>query len=246
MEKNYLQQLAECKTEDELFILWKSKPIHRTSYIDKKQAIDLEINHQKVFIADGVVNPEEWEKAPKRVAFILKEAYGETFDWDLKWKLKHNTLWGTIWPSVAEWTYGIHNTTKEHIAVYDPALVSKEANNIWTNQIAVINLKKSSGKSKSSYAEISAYAKADKQEIRRQLEIVDPDIIVCGYTFASLNEVYDGKLIKQQKNWFCFTEEIGGKKRLVIDYYHPANRYPRLLNYYGLVNIYQEALKSEQ
>ena len=29
---------------------------------------------------------------------------------------------------------------------------------------------------------------------------------------------------------------------MFIDYYHPANRFPDLLNYYGLVNIYQQAI----
>ena len=32
------------------------------------------------------------------------------------------------------------------------------------------------------------------------------------------------------------------KNVLVLDYFHPAVRYPELLTYYGLVNIYQQAL----
>jgi len=37
-----------------------------------------------------------------------------------------------------------------------------------------------------------------------------------------------------------------GEKVLVVDYYHPAARYPEILSYYGLVNIHQQALINNQ
>ena len=37
--------------------------------------------------------------------------------------------------------------------------------------------------------------------------------------------------------------EINNHSVIVIDYYHPANQFPDLLNYYGLMNIYQLALR---
>ena len=51
---------------------------------------------------------------------------------------------------------------------------------------------------------------------------------------------------KRCDNWYYYSDVIGGKERLFIDYYHPANRYPTLLNYYGLVNIYQQALLEKE
>ena len=36
-------------------------------------------------------------------------------------------------------------------------------------------------------------------------------------------------------------KQIKGRT-LVIDYYHPANYYPALLNYYAVTNIFQQAL----
>ena len=44
------------------------------------------------------------------------------------------------------------------------------------------------------------------------------------------------------ENWIYKTR-INNHSVIVIDYYHPANQYPDLLNYYGLMNIYQLALK---
>ena len=113
------------------------------------------------------------------------------------------------------------------------------------NSIAVVNLKKGSGKPSSNYGEIEAYALADKEEIKKQLEIIAPDIIICGATFGALNHVYDGKIRPEGlwcDNWFYYTDIISDNKTLVIDYYHPANYYPALVNYYAVTNIYQQAL----
>ena len=44
------------------------------------------------------------------------------------------------------------------------------------------------------------------------------------------------------ENWFYKTR-LNDHDVIVLDYYHPANQYPDLLNYYGLLGIYQQALK---
>lgn len=245
MEKEYELQIQECTTETELFNLWKSKPPKKTTYIENKQSIEFEVNHRNGFIRDGVVNLNVWEKQDKRIAFLLKEAYGDNSEWDLKEMLRVKSPWSSIWRRVAEWTYGIQNTTVDKIAKYEPEKISMEENNMLLNQIAVFNLKKSGGEPQSNPNEIKAYANADRIEIKRQLELINPDIVVCGNTMSALNQIYDCSIKTESShndNWYYFTNVIGGKKRLVLDYYHPANYYPALLNYYGLVNIYHQAL----
>ena len=59
------------------------------------------------------------------------------------------------------------------------------------SQIAVLNLKKSGGNSESVYEEIASYAEADREEIIKEFELIDADIIVCGYTFGILMDNYD-------------------------------------------------------
>ena len=113
------------------------------------------------------------------------------------------------------------------------------------NHIAVVNLKKSGGKSSSDYGEIEAYALADKEEIKKQLRLIAPDTILCGSTFRALNHVFDNKIRPegmQCDNWFYYTDIISISRTLVIDYYHSANYYPALLNYYAVTNIFQQAL----
>ncbi len=72
--------------------------------------------------------------------------------------------------------------------------------------------------------------------------MIDPDIIVCGYTFQILyHEVFEYDNLGKNDNWYYYLD-VFNKKRLFIDYYHPANHWPSLTNYYGLMGIYQQAL----
>lgn len=249
--ENYINHLMQVKTEQDLFDLWVTKPAVNVSYIEKNKEVPVTIDHSKVFIRDGVVNEKVWygENNKKRILFVLKEAYGGVAAWSLADELKRRAPWSSIWKRVAEWTYGIQNTTGDKIARYEPASISMSENNEWLNQIAVVNMKKSGGTSSSKYEEILLYADYDKLELRKQIEIIDPEIIVCGSTFSAINSLYDNQIRTKEiycDNWYYFTDVIGGKNRLVIDYYHPANHYPALLNYYGLINIYQQALISKK
>lgn len=46
---------------------------------------------------------------------------------------------------------------------------------------------------------------------------------------------------KQNSNLYYFTR-LNGHDVIVLDYYHPSNRYPDIMNYYGLIGSYQQAL----
>lgn len=238
MNDNYLENI---KTEDELFDLWKSK--EPVTYMVGENSIS--INHRtNIFITDGIVNQDHWNEIDnKRILFILKEAYGGDKDWSLTELLQTNAPWGSIWKRVVEWTYGITNTTINEIPRYAPDKIDFGQNNIWLNRIAILNIKKSDGKPNSDMEEIKAYSVFDKKEILKQVEIINPSIIVCGGNGDIVDALFDN-VIKKVKcdNWY-YIPELPGKKRIILDYYHPANQFPALANYYSITNIYQLALK---
>jgi len=243
--------IDNCETLEELFSIWKNKAPETRSFYDKdkRQDVMVSIDHSKVFISDGPVDTETWKNrnSGKHILFLLKEAYGDSEAWSLNNWLRDSGPLYNIWHRVVEWTYGISNTSATQIARYAPSKISYDRingePNEWLKQIAVMNIKKSGGVSSSDYGEILTYAEADKKELLKELEIIDPDIIVCGGTADDLNFLFDGTLKKQTcDNWYYYNSFLGDKERLIIDYYHPANRYPALLNYYGIVNIYQQAL----
>lgn len=236
----YYQDINKCNTLDELFSIWKNK----TLFFEKELSVGYDI---KTFIADGIVDKVAWnDKSKKRILFILKEAYGDNWnEYTLAtWLKTHPDC--RIWNRISRWVYGIQNTNKLHVERYNPQI---NANTLPSplDQIAVINIKKFNGESKSDDVNIEKYAENDKEEIKKEFYMIDADIIICGSTYKYLHDIVFEEEIREQKiidkcdNWY-YLININGKERLFLDYYHPANHWSDLMNYYGVVNIYQQAL----
>lgn len=223
-----------------------------------KKSHEKNANVQNInFIDDGIVNPEKWfnpankQFKGKKILFLLKEAYSkddEKASWPLTdWLRTEHPIDGKhkIWKRVVEWTYALVNTNSKKIPKFSEKEI-KDNYNEYLENIAVVNIKKSCGKSNSNMGEILKYAEQDKDFLSKEIELIDPDIIVCGYSIQALMKVFDLKIKENSgyysENWFYVTDEIFGKKRIILDFYHPSNHYPILLNYYSLACIYQQAL----
>lgn len=186
------------KTLKELFDLWENKDPITVKYTKNDMVIDEHINHAaNKFIYDGIVCPEIWnDKEHKKILYILKEAYTDKeVGYDLAaWLSDAPDV--RIWNRIARWTYGIQNTTADRVQKYTADLSEDDYKECF-RQISVINLKKSGGESGSVYEEIEAYAQADKEEIIREFELIDADIIICGYTFGILMDKVFGIDVKK-------------------------------------------------
>lgn len=231
----------------ELFAKWKNTE-GCVTYQHNNGAKSLHISHKNdIFITDGVVCPEQWFSQEVRPLFLFKEAYGGEKDWDLiSDHLKQEYKISKMWKRVSEWTRGIMNTTTDGIAPYikdEPKVLYY--NNEYLNQIAVVNIRKSRGEKNSDMDVISAYANFDKENLRKQLELCDPTVIICGYTGEMLECILDTKVRAKRNDNFIYDISLNGHDVIVLDYWHPANYYPDLMNYYGLVNIYYQALKEK-
>lgn len=204
---------------------------------------NLEHHRSQVFVEDGVVCPEKWFASGIRPLFLLKEAYGGDHNWSLvnDYLVKDDPI-ERVWKTISLWTKGILKTTAEHIEPYEinDAEFSK-FNNEYLKSIAVINVKKSKGVNTSDYNDILSYAKSDRSLLLEQLKICDPTIIICGYTIDPLIEIF-GDIKKVHNENLYYYINLNEHNVLVLDYWHPANQFPKIMNYYGLVNIYQQAL----
>lgn len=232
------------KEMEPLFAEWKS--VEPTEVKGEKTDKTTTIDHKnKVFIKDGVVCPKQWFSQEIRPLFLLKEAYGGNKDWNLIDFFSSKKRMSKMWSRVAHWTYGLMNTTANRVEPYSDYSSSTYAENKDLKQIAVINVKKSSGEKTSDWELINAYAEFDKDRLMEQIELCDPTIIVCGYTGTPLeiivNKSQPGFRKKRNENLF-YHINIKGHDVLVLDYWHPANQYPDLMNYYTLMGIYQQAL----
>ena len=135
----------------------------------------------KRFIRDGIVCEEQWEKqqTPK-VCYFLKEAYTSNENgYNLVEDLHDCEQPWTMWRKIAIWTQAIHNAFSQNMSEYDEEVLRSHEKEI-IDRIAVVNVKKSNGENSSNYEDLEKYAIEDRAEIKRELEIIRPDIIVCG------------------------------------------------------------------
>ena len=145
----------------------------------------------------------------------------------------------TMWRKVAIWTQAIYNAFNDNICEYDDEVLRSKEKEI-IDRIAVVNVKKSNGGSESEYEDLKKYALEDRLEIKRELEIIQPDIIVCGNNLSLLKLVL-GEELQNDDTWDNMLALW--KDTLVLDYYHPAVHYPNRVNYYALMAICDVARK---
>lgn len=192
-------------------------------------------------ITDGIVDTEQYEG----ILFLLKEAYSteEKKDtWDLcKWLAAVKPI--RLWNHVAKWVRGLCNTTVDRVEPYVRWITEEEGREA-LRKIAVINVKKIDGKSGSDRDDLMGFVEANAELLRREIELVQPKIIVCGNTFEYLQKIFGIYHERNCDNWYYWIELGSIGRVLVLDYFHPAVRYPELMTYYGLMNCYQQALQN--
>ena len=111
------------------------------------------------------------------------------------------------------------------------------------DDIAIVDIKKVDEDKRRSYPpEIRDYAKRDKIYITQQIELINPQLIICGGTFDYYQIIYDNN-VKQK------VEVLAGLKapkkkcfvhnnRIVMDFYHHGYK----LNKGGTVTLFDEFL----
>lgn len=189
----------------------------------------------------GIVCEEKWEaQHTPRVCYFLKEAYTSNENgYNLVEDLHDCERPWTMWRKVAIWTQAIYNAFNDNICEYDDEVLRSKEKEI-IDRIAVVNVKKSNGGSESEYEDLKKYALEDRLEIKRELEIIQPDIIVCGNNLSLLKLVL-GEELQNDDTWDNMLALW--KDTLVLDYYHPAVHYPNRVNYYALMAICDVARK---
>lgn len=225
------------KEIEKLFSAWQAKP--KTDDID----------HSDRFIKDGVVCPEKWFSQDVRPLFLLKEAYtvdGKMQDLIADRLMKNDDGISKMWERVSDWTRSLMILSETgEIVPFGSQEKIKNYENEYLEQIAVINIKKSSGKKESNDENLKKYAGNDAKEIVKQLEICDPTLIICGYTGQYLFDALKTKDINVevenrndfQKEHFIYTFELNGHMVQLVNFWHPANQFPDIMNYYCLMHI---------
>lgn len=190
------------KKQAELFNEWKKK--------------------YKYFSSDGIVDFYAYKNAYPKITFILKETNEKEDDggYDLTEFLRDGADGGCIWNNVSRFSAGIINKI-DFETVKD---IDKNDRKKYLAPISVINLKKTPGKARSNNSEIAKFAKADKEFIKKQIDLYSPDLIICGGT----GDMFIKNILDLDTSYWTYVSDyfsyLMHKDTIIVKIYHPACR----------------------
>ena len=198
--------------ERELFLQWRTDKNYPT------------------FMYDGLFDEETWLRQSIKILYVLKEANWENGDEDLCQYLlseKSPTYWKT-WNNIVRWTQAIRTGGEYAVKI------TKADKTACLKTIAALNIKKIGGDAQADDDEIRKFGERDAEYLGRQIELYQPDIIVCcgrgngknadilyNYVFPNQVSAWQEPIIGY--NYFICTLNTG-KEIPVISFRHPQMR----------------------
>ena len=185
------------------------------------------------FVKDGIIDEELFDQSPQKILFITKEPN------DPKQKGKDYRIW---WNEeiyfkfsyrIAEWTYGIHNDFPPYDRIWPDN--EDEIAHKSLKSIAFMNVKKSGEGGASEEKEINKYVNRDIEYIHKQIDIIDPKVIIIGMSWASTVNLLFPEVDWKQSGYGIEIGRYNGSK--VIDFYHPSSRNGPSASYSLLQNV---------
>lgn len=219
------------------------------SVVDDYKSIDILLNEWRSqvvreaghFVEDGVVCQESWSKAKLRVLFLLKEPNGYKGEHgplnELLRKAATTNPGSAMWDrptfhNIGRWAYGLANYSHD-VPSY------QEANKAYKTAVlecAYINIKKSSGGARAT-KEVAVHAAKYAAFLRRQVDLLAPDIVVCGGTYSLLKEHVYPRMAKVSPR----IHKDGD--RIFINAFHPGCRAKREAVYDQVLSSYHEFMR---
>lgn len=181
-------------------------------------------------ITDGIIDIDLFLQTKIKILWILKEPYDEGTKragggWDLPYELKDKNWLGRIThPSMNVMAYASYAILRD--LPWSEMSWVNEDNNVVNNslqEIAWINISKMPGYTRSTDTFIGKQYPIWKSLLLKQIEIINPQIIIFGNTFKHFQNdiehtVFPSKVLKEGGRIKGFV----GSNRLYIDTYHPA------------------------
>lgn len=187
--------------------------------------------HPHKFVYDGIVNIDEYLKAPIKILWILKEPNSpdnSLIDYreDIKTLRKGNNIWPDWGPTFNPISYSVYGILNNKL-MKDIPCINGNAQEILKemNSIAFINVKKFAGGSSTQNKVIDEFYQSYKELLHEQIKLINPDVLIFGKTFDFFDKSFFlsfgmEEKIKKEKSISVY--KYGAK--LFISTYHPNQR----------------------
>jgi hypothetical protein len=145
---------------------------------------------QDHFVEDGIIDPVQWRQADTQILFVLRETNGYRKSMvTLLQKACTTHLSSGLWDrptfhNVGRWAYGLLHATHATLPPFDTAHQNRKTALL---ACAFMNLKKTTGGSRATEAVAHAAAR-DAYFLREQIELINPQVVVCGGTYKAIKQ----------------------------------------------------------
>ncbi|PIC86116.1 hypothetical protein CSV72_09880 [Sporosarcina sp. P20a] len=190
------------------------------------------------FVGGGIVNEEWYESCETKVLYLLKEVNDE----------KQNGNWSLVYfirKQIEELKFyrtmvilGLWSSSMQQgFPSYNSILERKEKNIAeGLSSLAITNLKKSGGKGSSNMADVKSYAIVSKELWIKEIELINPDIVLCCGTFSIVREILDFQT-EVCESGALYGDAFGTR---FVEFTHPMYRISPKINY----AYFKETMKS--
>ena len=226
---------------EKLFDKWAEKHEKKIS-----NAEPYSVPHEAPFgklVRDGIVNPDKWSIQEPKICFIMPEAGGYTDNekfpqgHDLAAQWNEKGCFTKLMFKFAVWVQAVYDSIFDPVPYVKKPILDQRHDLI--RAIAVVNVKKSDGQLKPDYAVAKNFALEDATELRKEIELINPDVILCCNTFRMLTGKKPEEESKRKRERVFYHEELtkGSKgayrwgDKLIMEFWHPAQfYYPMMMN----------------
>jgi len=183
-----------------------------------------------IFI-DGAFNPEAYFDTSPKVLWILKEAYGDPISYPELLVRKYDEFYANL-------ICGVSRNTWKPISIISDCILrgceeynsggdssqEKAAFEESLNKIAFININKDSSYTggRSINSNIQEAGSHYEKLLKKQIELLHPDIIICGNTFQFLREIYNRPEVIKEVQGEKYVDHYRIGKQIFLDPYHPG------------------------
>ena len=195
------------------------------------------------FVEDGIVCEEGWRKAKRKILFLLKEPNGYKGEHgalnDLLRKAAAPNSTSAMWDrptfhTVGRWAHGLLHYSGQ-VPSYDEAHRARKSAVL---ECAYINIKKSTGGARAT-KKVEVHAAKYAEFLRRQVAIIEPDIVVCGGTYDILKEHVYPRMSKISSRIHQL------ETRIFINAFHPSCRTNRKVVYDQVLQSFHQYMASQ-
>jgi hypothetical protein len=181
------------------------------------------------FIYDGATVPDQWVKSPWRIMCLLKEAHGGGV-WNHAEAIRED---GGLLRVGGTANQAVHYRMVEWLAAIESSLegapIDIEADReedypkarATMLRSAWVNVKKVDGLPYSNAGDLHTVATRDADFLKRQMDLLNPRVIVCGATFGIVREILFPGSERIAGTEFSYRSPSG---IVLIDYGHPGRK----------------------